>query len=678
MMTIPNLPTHTDPQPNNIAKAPFNFVPLPEQVFIPQVEKPTFDRFEMNRHSGYIDLNITCETPTYVKCGIDPSKDPPDAKDPKTRDFFHQGNPSNPVIPGSSLRGMIRVLVEVMSFGKMQWLSDKKLVYRAVGDSSSLGDYYRKQMLGFTSNYPSRNIKAGYLKRDKQDQLFIQPALEPRGYGESFVRVKYGAVRHIVKPNQVGVYDAGWVMPVKREKHGTWSYPLATEISPEQDPNKKMVRGWLVVTTGLGNPNNPKGTDKRMHYIVYEPDPDKTKAIPVPRRMWITFQDDEKTDTRDNRRKIKENLMRSEGDPVFYLLDDDKNLVYFGTTMLFRLPYPRSIKEFVPDHLRDESVLDLAESIFGTVRDHKEIGPAIRGRVSFGDCKWIDDGSCPFWQEPNRRGNGDKRDVSPKILGTPKPTAFQEYLTQDQPNNRNMLRHWGNKPRDTTIRGHKFYWHKPWTKDDYWEPQPRYESSQHVVIRPVKQDAKFQGRIRFDNLTSLELGALLTAINLPPYMRHKIGMGKPLAMGTVRLEGTLHLIDRAKRYTALFDEKGQLETGELAPEENSSKAKMCIQEFCQAMVYHHNKTASQKDKVNKADDLWSIPRLRELGQMLTKKPIGGKDHKGYFDYPPLTPQNRLNGRYWRKRFVVPTPTGLVSFLNPGQVKKGTKNPHPEK
>ena len=102
-----------------------------------------------------------------------------------------------------------------------------------------------------------------------------------------------------------------------------------------------------------GNPNNPKGTDKRMHYIVYEPDPDKTKAIPVPRRMWITFQDDEKTDTRDNRRKIKENLMRSEGDPVFYLLDDDKNLVYFGTTMLFRLPYPRSIKEFVPDHLRD-------------------------------------------------------------------------------------------------------------------------------------------------------------------------------------------------------------------------------------------------------------------------------------------------------------------------------------
>ena len=118
MMTIPNLPTHTDPQPNNIAKAPFNFVPLPEQVFIPQVEKPTFDRFEMNRHSGYIDLNITCETPTYVKCGIDPSKDPPDAKDPKTRDFFHQGNPSNPVIPGSSLRGMIRVLVEVMSLGK--------------------------------------------------------------------------------------------------------------------------------------------------------------------------------------------------------------------------------------------------------------------------------------------------------------------------------------------------------------------------------------------------------------------------------------------------------------------------------------------------------------------------------------------------------------------------------
>lgn len=53
-----------------------------------------------------------------------------------------------------------------------------------------------------------------------------------------------------------------------------------------------------------------------------------------------------------------------------------------------------------------------------------------------------------------------------------------------------------------------------------------------------------------------ELGALLWAITLPgePEKQycHRLGMGKPLGMGAVTLQPTLHLTDRTQRYRNLF------------------------------------------------------------------------------------------------------------------------------
>ena len=62
--------------------------------------------------------------------------------------------------------------------------------------------------------------------------------------------------------------------------------------------------------------------------------------------------------------------------------------------------------------------------------------------------------------------------MTPKILAGPKPTTFQHYLTQQEPDtiqeivkgkskSRMDLDHYGsNTPHDTTLRGHKLYWHR--------------------------------------------------------------------------------------------------------------------------------------------------------------------------------------------------------------------------
>lgn len=656
---VNKVPVHVDPtEPDRVARAPFSFVPFPNKVFLTEYAE-SFDRFVEGFYSGYVDLTVTCETPTYVRSGFVVDADP--EADGLNMDFFNHGNPLEPVIPGSSVRGAIRALVEIMAFGKMRWVSDRKLVYREVAASDSLGHLYRRQFAETDSmgvfTYPSKNLKAGYLRSLPQGGYVIQPAVEHEGV--SFVRVDYETVRDIAPPNEVRVKEV-WVEPVPRKVHGgedpgtgkktrQVKMALATNVlETKPDSETKMKKGFLVVTTDLTRPGGRRNpTDKHMHCIIYEPDEEPAKTIPIPEDMWQCFEDDEAANKEGARRR-RLDPGKPGGDPVFYLVDRDGRISFFGPTLLFRLPYPNSIGDYIPAHLKNEQGHDLAEAIFGTVDGDR----IVRGRVLFGDLRWVDDGLNPYW--------GDGIDVSPKILSTPKPTAFQEYLTQRVPDDKKKLWHWGSDPDGTTLRGHKLYWHKPWDRERYWELEPVHDS-QHTIIRPVKPRTKFRGRIRFDNLTSLELGALLSAINLPEHMRHKLGMGKPLGMGSVRLQGELHLVDREARYKVMFDTNGNLETGGLPPEKTEVVINTCVEEFRKTMVKH---AASQEDCVDEAVNFWGLPRLKELGIMLSKEPLEGKSHDGYFDYPPLREGN-LDGRYWKGRRVIPTPNGLVRFLTGG-------------
>ena len=127
---------HVNPiHPDRKSTAPYNFVPLCESVFAAPAakeERPPWKRYDEyipGTYTGSIDLTIRTETPLYVRCAEDPNS----VSHPDFSHFFHHGDPSCPVIPGSSIRGMIRSLVEIISFGKMQWFTREQLIYRAVG-----------------------------------------------------------------------------------------------------------------------------------------------------------------------------------------------------------------------------------------------------------------------------------------------------------------------------------------------------------------------------------------------------------------------------------------------------------------------------------------------------------------------------------------------------------------
>lgn len=104
----------------------------------------------------------------------------------------------------------------------------------------------------------------------------------------------------------------------------------------------------------------------------------------------------------------------------------------------------------------------------------------------------------------------------------------------------------------THIAGRKFYFHHEELLTS--ETASKYNR----YIQPLDYNTKFHVCIDFTNLEEDEFGALLLAVTLDENMRHKIGYGKPLGLGTINMSPTsLTLIDYAARYTKPGTDRGK-------------------------------------------------------------------------------------------------------------------------
>ncbi len=551
-------PKHTNPtQPDRLAHEPYNFVPLPEKVVTVEVgDLPGYDIY--TGYTGYLDCELTTLSPLYTRAAPNPQffeewadKTREMMKDDKAREeyaqFFHLGDTERPVIPGSSLRGMVRSLVEIVGYGKVQWITNKQLFFRTM-DNTAVGDYYRGRM--------SDKVESGFLRK-RGEQYFIQKCRVARIH-----RDKLGHVSQLYtgkRPNQI----PSW-------KEQPYQYmPIWVELSASEkfvdrcayQADENLREGRLVITGDI-----PK---KKKEFVFLMPEAE-AEEITVSEELYRRFCDDDQITTwqeqafskdrpyKDNRQRDglprKGHYLNEEGDPVFFLREGG-TLTFFGRAHMFRLPYERSPIECVPSKLKqhnDESgneIFDIAEAIFGYVPEGKRT-TSRAGRVYFSDAV------C----EPNQETVWlTENIVTPMVLGSPKPTTFQHYLVQDKkykhdPDNKRSLAHYGTPtPEETVIRGHKCYWHQR-ASDFIKSTEPDWQTdTQHTQIRPVKEGVTFQFRVYFENLQDFELGALLWVLNLPKGCCHKLGMGKPLGLGSVKVTPTLHLMDRPSRYTQLFD-----------------------------------------------------------------------------------------------------------------------------
>ncbi|WP_375494239.1 TIGR03986 family CRISPR-associated RAMP protein [uncultured Nostoc sp.] len=639
--------------PNNKrAIAPYNFVELPDKIVAAELETDgklrDKNRYYSDRYTGRIECTLTTYSPLYIRCGLTKKEFECGTEAKNLPDFYYiDPITKKPVLPGSSLRGMLRTLVEIISFSKISSVSDyQRLFFRAVAtrtDDDSLAQAYRQYI-------NPNQVKAGYLKRDG-DTWKIIAARENNS--TSFAWVKEEDLSSTDFPELKRFDNSGYLpqdIPVSFQRitkpKGRY---IAEDVKiPKQYP---LNQGRLVTSGNMKETSDSDSESIRTyHCVVFAPSPNPNKTYIIDRDA-IEHYCNALTEFQQKKPPFDEKLgMLQENRPVFYCQPTKDNIVtLFGHSPNFRIPYSpngdgkaATVVDFIPKDLRDGSIIDIAEAIFGFVRRDKQPEgkeQSRASRISVSDAICLSSANDIFMTQGV---------ITPKILASPKPTTYQHYLVQPEETNaeKSKLKHYASQPtEETVIRGHKLYWHKG-SNHDIQHPKPNeVKDTQTTQIKPIKSDVEFQFTIRFENLSRVEIGALMWILNIAQNndYRLSLGMGKPLGMGAVKIESNLYISKRKARYTQLLN-NNSWETAE-SRDDNPD-----YQQFFENYILQELR---QTGRFN------DIPRIQMLLAMLSwLSPTASKTR--YMEIE--REQNPLDGEpnEYKNRRVLPTPLDVIS------------------
>lgn len=255
-------------------------------------------------------------------------------------------------------------------------------------------------------------------------------------------------------------------------------------------------------------------------------------------------------------------------DTVYVEFDEHGSPSGLYPAMIGRKPFPGAPLTSLPVSHRpatDRTLLSPADRVFGWVRQGRDDGVAHRGHLRVLP---PDGDDAPGADSVHRL----PRPLTLVTLNSPKPSQFLFYLgDRAGAPLRNPRRHPAQGFPDAEdvrrLRGRKTYLTHAEVLDDvpgasaYWTPpaeaadlpqqpqvggRPRYREYaapagakpdvSTVVSHWVKPGATFRLTLQVDNLSRMELAALLWLLSLPDGACLKLGLGKPLGFGAVRVE----------------------------------------------------------------------------------------------------------------------------------------------
>ncbi|GAB4400391.1 MAG: TIGR03986 family CRISPR-associated RAMP protein [Anaerolineales bacterium] len=578
------IPKHSENiRDNRTAKAPYNFVSLPDQIrYVKNV--PHQHIFNEDHYTGRIICTLTNSTPMYVRAAQ--TKEEYEAKRQSREPFYYNSPSKKLLIPGSSIRGMFRTLVEVISQSRLSPVTEKQLFYRSVEDTS-MGRTYRDRM--------KDKVRAGYYHEDKSGSwisLTLAGRVQRGDIQETFSVDSLYENEKPASPRRV---------PLRNLQHKKVYFQLDARTG--NDPAKffdvtgfsteksdSLEEGILVITGDMNNKKREFVFSKRT----------VTSRIKLDDESVLLFEDkDQLTQYQKhafNGKRGKGKLQN--GDPIFCLLDENNRVLGFGRAFMFRLPYKNSPMQMLPfETEEDQKKYDMAEAMFGYVPQGKDTGrKQLAGRVYVSDAVMQGDISKAVLPETQL-----------KVLSSPKSTSFQNYLTQDNPNNPDELNHYDTSNQKTTLRGHKFYWHKGQVTPDTYtateDEKKRLKDQLSEKVKPIKEGQEFSFEIRFENLLPEELGALLWVLDTAKdeQYRLKIGMGKPYGLGSVSVGSKVILENRKLRYTQLFD-SGKWST----PPDTTKKLNEARTSFAKWVLNKSDASPQEVDDLDRVSELLSL------------------------------------------------------------------------
>ena len=498
--------------------APYNFVPLSKKVFFPDwADQVSHDVPFADGICGELECELTTHTPIYVRNG-GKWETGQVLRDPEAQSFFYVkvDGQKKFMIPGTSLKGMLRNVVEIASFGKMTKADNHRYGVRDLQNPNLYGKYLTVDVGGRT--YKPLSL-AGWLEVDRgTEEWGIVPCTyarvdhkllnNARLHGKQSAHEKYA----LWGENRLKVnFDCTAEEPHSHSGGKKLVYRKVTKL------NNGSIPGTLVFT-GQPTPNDGKSGRKHMEFIFFNAQ--KEKRIPVPESIRRDFQfihSDANEVPNEEWKYWKNKLSNGEKVPIFYLTNKDGSLHSIGLAMMYRLPYANSVHQAVahssPDHLLETP--DLAETIFGFVNGNTD---SLKGRMAI---------------SPAVATHAEQGSKIQTVLGAPKPSFYPNYI--EQPNPAGQYKTFMDS--DCRVRGWKRYPVRP--NGDVAEPKGVTDKVDTKLI-PLKEGARFSFRVKLHNLKPVELGALVWALTWGDNskLRHSLGMGKAMGYGVAEIKIT--------------------------------------------------------------------------------------------------------------------------------------------
>lgn len=495
--------------------APYNFVPLNDKIFYPpwaseNILKNIHDVPFEDGESGVIELEVTAKSPIFIKDGKNPSE------------FCHYINENGGkeyYIPATSIKGMIRNVLEIMSFSAMNFIDDKKYSFR---DLKS--DEYVKRV--------ANGIYCGWLYKDENGIYKIENCGEPyrlsyeeiekyfeiENYKDRFMKGKFKDKDDPLK-NAFGKYEVvGFDRLQKIYNFIDAGVSCSRKIVKFDDDG--ILKGKVVLTGHPSGRNESaeKATGKILDFVFLQKD--SPEILKVKKEVLENF----KFAYFDGRNKQpkespdwtiwKSKLQRGEKIPVFFHKTGSE-VTSFGLSYLYKFPYANSTKTMLDIRQRRAGKVDLSEAIFGYSKKILGKQISLKGRV--------------FISHARAEKISKELKERTMLLGSPKASYYPNYIVQDKKD----FKKYKTFDDNAEIAGWKRYPIHKMTGNESMAP-----SKQTTSIRPLGTESKFKCKIVVHNLLPIELGALLSAITFHQnnLCYHSIGMAKPLGYGKIKLD----------------------------------------------------------------------------------------------------------------------------------------------
>lgn len=551
-------------QPPAPATAPYNFIPqdcllddnLERWDGRPHAQSPVADT---PLYSGTLHCRLKTLTPLLVG-GSQTQKST--SEQAATKSFFRVDG--KPVIPGTSLKGMVRSMVETLTCSSMRLMNDHHVFWRNFDDNA----YKAKFHMGSVDSQSEGPQQAGYLVRRGADFCI---------YPVKYKKIVQGGS---VAPGHIRVSTG----PMKSKKHDYDFFPFKTSekhLDVSEDRMDKIMADFLLQLT-------PK---QQASYFVWN--------IKTGARLPAYEQ------------KIR-SMSCDECLPVFYITNSSGELEFFGLPRFFRVPKKYSPRELCDKTLKIKGDLpddftDFSDQLFGYARKQQ----SRKGHVAFSPAVF-DQVPAPLTALPAI------------VLGQPHETCFAHYLRQDRTKLKTLPRNHGrfnvnsmsNYNDADEIRGRKYYWHRNFEPKELSAAGAGNNNKKtQNVLQPLPENTMATFDVHLDSVSLVQLGAILTALRLPEGHAHKLGMGKSLGLGSVRIDlissdvcaDADRYSDLSRRCAALFTRQ---ETVSSLPEELFGEAEDAFR--TKLLKGLTGKTGDPKDFEN-------LPHIRALRAMMDFK-----------------------------------------------------------